>query len=261
MRRGSWPVVQIAGLPFAVITEQEAVQHIVQTALAGTGGWLITPNLDIVRQCVASPAVAALARQADLLVADGMPLVWASRLQGTALPGRVAGSNLVEAVSAEAAVHGLTLFMLGGDEGIADLAKQRLEARYPGLRVVGTYCPPLGFEKDLVCMQQMSALITQCAPDIVYVALGFPKQERLIQALRATAPDAWWLGIGISLSFSAGEVTRAPMWMQRCGLEWMHRMVQDPRRLVRRYLVHGLPFAVRLLWGAAWARKQHQTAK
>lgn len=188
MSGASWPTVQIAGLPFSVITEPQTVQHIVRSAIAGEGGWVVTPNLDILRQCVASPQVAALARQADLMVADGMPLVWASRLQGTPLPGRVAGSNLVEAISAEAAAHGLKVFLLGGDEGIAERAKVELQARYPGLRVVGTYSPPFGFERDPIHHDRMSALIRQSAPDIIYVALGFPKQERLIHALRPAAP-------------------------------------------------------------------------
>jgi N-acetylglucosaminyldiphosphoundecaprenol N-acetyl-beta-D-mannosaminyltransferase len=261
MTAPGWQTVRLAGLPFAAITEVQAVRHIVQSALSGKGGWLVTPNLDILRQCVTSPRVGDMARQADMLVADGMPLVWASQLQGTPLPGRVAGSNLVEAVSAEAASHGLKLLLLGGDEGIAERAKASLEVRYPGVRVVGAYCPPIGFEKDPKQMERMTELVNETAPDIVYVALGFPKQERLIQALRPAAPDAWWLGIGISLSFSAGEVSRAPAWMQRCGLEWVHRMAQDPQRLFRRYLIHGIPFAVRLFWLAARARTQHNSAQ
>ncbi len=252
----AWPLVHVAGLPFAAITQSQAVEHIVVSALAGHGGWLVTPNVDIVRQCVTSEPIGALVRQADLLVADGMPIVWAARAQGTPLPERVAGSNLVEAISAQAAVYGLKLFLLGGDEGVADQAKRMLESRHPGLKIVGTYCPPVGFEHMPQQWDAMAKLVAESSPDIVYVALGFPKQEKLIQALRPAAPDAWWLGIGISLSFSGGVIARAPSWMQRTGMEWVHRMLQDPKRLAKRYLVHGIPFAVRLFWMACKARKQ-----
>lgn len=252
----TWPTVRIADLPFAAVTESQAVEHIVRAARSGRGGWLVTPNLDIVRQCVASPATAAMARQADLLVADGAPILWAGRVQGTPLPGRVAGSNLVEAISAQSAVHGLRVFLLGGDDGIAERARAGLQSRYPGLQVVGTYCPPVGFEKMAQQLEAMAKLVAQAKPDIVYVALGFPKQEHLIRDLRHAAPNAWWLGIGISLSFSGGALERAPLWMQRSGLEWVHRMAQDPKRLSKRYLVHGIPFAFRLLGTALRARKQ-----
>jgi N-acetylglucosaminyldiphosphoundecaprenol N-acetyl-beta-D-mannosaminyltransferase len=103
-------------------------------------------------------------------------------------------------------------------------------------------------------MEKIRQLLLTSQPDIVYVGLGFPKQERLIEHLRATLPRAWFLGIGISFSFLAGEVKRAPRWMQNVGLEWLHRMVQEPGRLFGRYVVHGIPFALRLFSGALKTR-------
>ncbi len=103
-------------------------------------------------------------------------------------------------------------------------------------------------------MDRIRAMLAAAAPDVVYVGLGFPKQERLIEQLRPLLPHAWFLGIGISFSFVAGEVKRAPRWMQRLGLEWTHRMVQEPGRLLKRYLIHGIPFAIRLMAGAFCAR-------
>jgi N-acetylglucosaminyldiphosphoundecaprenol N-acetyl-beta-D-mannosaminyltransferase len=243
---GSFPQVDIHGITFAAVGEREAVRHVADSASRGVGGWVVTPNLDIVRQCARDPAIARMVRSADLIVADGMPLVWASRLQRTPLPERVAGSNLVGLLSEEAARRGLSVFLLGGMPGTAEAAARVLQARHPGLRVAGTWCPPFGFEKDEAQMQAMHEAIRDSRPDIVFVGLGFPKQERLIERLRPAQPAAWWLGIGISFSFLAGEVSRAPGWMQRTGLEWVHRVAQEPRRLARRYLVDGLPFAVRL---------------
>lgn len=96
-------------------------------------------------------------------------------------------------------------------------------------------------------MSRLRQSIEQAGPDIIFVALGFPKQEKLIRELRAAAPEAWWMGVGISFSFLAGRVRRAPRWMQKCGLEWVHRMIQEPGRLIRRYLIDDIPFAVVLL--------------
>ena len=147
-----------------------------------------------------------------------------------------------------------SVYLLGGDPGAAEAAAARLCAASPALRVVGIECPPFGFDQDAAAMAALRARLAAARPDIVFVALGSPKQEFVIRDLRAALPAAWWLGVGISFSFVAGEVQRAPRWLQRLGLEWLHRLVQEPRRLARRYLVDGLPFAVALFARAAWTR-------
>jgi len=191
-----------------------------------------------------------------LIVADGMPLIWASRIQGTPLPERVAGSSLISTLSAAAGKQGRSVYLLGGDKGTAEQAADVLKRQYPGVRIAGTYYPEFGFESDEAQMQKLIAHLTAANPDIVYVALGSPKQEWLIGQLRGYLPRAWWLGIGISFSFLSGHVKRAPQWMQRSGLEWLHRLCQEPRRLARRYLVQGLPFAASLFTSAIIGRLQ-----
>lgn len=235
--------VMLNGVDLACITEAECVQHVLSELDAERGGWIITPNLDILLRCHRDKQVMEMVGQASLRVADGMPLIWASRLQGTPLPQRVAGSSLISSLSAGAATGGRSVFLLGGDEGTASSAAEVLKQRFPGLRVCGTYYPPMGFEKDESRMAELVATISRAQPDIVFVALGFPKQERLIRTLMPHAPKAWWVGVGISFSFLCGEVKRAPRWMQKCGLEWVHRLWQEPRRLARRYLIDDLPFA------------------
>ncbi|MEM1414022.1 MAG: WecB/TagA/CpsF family glycosyltransferase [Myxococcota bacterium] len=248
------PTVDIQGFSFARATEARCIAHVLHELAAGRGGWVITPNLDILRQAAASPEVTGMLQEADLLVADGMPLVWASQVQGTPVPERVAGSHLVSSLSAACAREGRSIFLLGGMPGTADAAAEVLRREHPSLDVRGTHCPAFGFEKDPEAMAAMRAEVEASGADVVFVALGFPKQERLIRALRPALPGAWWLGVGISFSYLAGDVAQAPAWMQDTGLEWVKRLSQEPKRLAERYLVHGVPFALRLFGGAARRR-------
>ncbi|HEX8341228.1 MAG TPA: WecB/TagA/CpsF family glycosyltransferase [Tepidisphaeraceae bacterium] len=245
------PVVRVGGVELHAITEGQCVRHVLASITEGIGGTVVTPNIDILRRYRQDLKFAALVSETDLIIADGMPLVWASRLQGTPLPQRVAGSDLITTLSAAAAVEGRSIFLLGGDPGTAEGAGAVLAARAPGLKIAGTYCPPFGFEKSDAEMARMIDVLQAAKPDIVWVALGSPKQEHLINRLRHELPGTWWLGVGISFSFLTGEVRRAPRWMQKTGLEWVHRLTQEPGRLMKRYLLHGLPFAIRLLGGAA----------
>jgi N-acetylglucosaminyldiphosphoundecaprenol N-acetyl-beta-D-mannosaminyltransferase len=246
-----FPVVTLTGVRLHAITETRCIQHILDQLESGRGGMLVTPNLDHLHRCTKNLAFSALLAEADLVVADGMPLVWASRLQGTPLPERVAGSNLITTLSGAAASRGRSVYLLGGSQGTAQGAARVLVERFPNLKVAGTYYPPMGFENDPAEMAAIVESLGAATPDIVYVALGSPKQEKLIARLRQILPDAWWVGVGNSFSFLCGDVRRAPRWMQVSGLEWMHRLFQEPKRLFRRYVVVGVPFAASLLSRAA----------
>lgn len=247
-------IVKLHGVELHAISERACVEFILSRLDAGIGGWVVTHNLDHLRRLMRDRAFTALCSRADLRVADGMPLVWACRLQGTPVPERVAGSNLIISLSRAAAERHRSIFLLGGNDGSAEAAAEALKACNPDLRVAGTFCPPMGFEEDEASIAGMIAAIRSANPDVVYVALGSPKQEIWIDRLRDVAPAAWWIGVGISFSFLAGEVRRAPHWVQESGLEWAHRLVQEPRRLSRRYIVDGVPFAARVLASSALGR-------
>ncbi len=163
---------------------------------------------------------------------------------------------MVWSLAEAAAGRGRSLYLLGGDPGTADNAARVLKTRYPDLSIAGTDCPEVGFDKNARCVEEVLKKMLAAKPDIVYVGLGSPKQERLIRQVRVGLPHVWWLGVGISLSFIAGDVRRAPRWAQKLGLEWLHRLIQEPGRLAKRYLVQGLPFAARLLIGAALRRRR-----
>ena len=242
------------GLDFAALSERETIDYVLGALAEGRGGWISTVNLDILRQWRQRPEVRDLLSQADIVVADGMPLIWAGGLQGSPLPERVAGSTLVQSLSAAASEAGASIFLLGGNPGTADAAAAALIESCPSISVAGTLCPPFGFESDPAWIGRIQRSLYESEPAIVFVGLGCPKQERLIVALRELVPQTWFIPCGISFSFLAGEVQRAPVVVQRLGLEWLHRLFQEPERLFRRYLVDGIPFLFELLWSALRAR-------
>ncbi len=253
LRNERLPMVRLNGVAVHAITEDQCVQYILKELREGRGGTVVTPNLDHLRRCQTDLNFGALVAEADVVVADGMPLVWASKLQGTPLPQRVAGSDLISSLSAGAARENRSLFLWGGDPGTAAGAAAVLRERHPNLRIGGIICPAYGFEKDDRQMAGIVNAIAEAKPDLVYVCLGSPKQEKLIQRIRPMAAGAWWLGLGNSFSFLCGDVRRAPRWMQKIGLEWVHRLLQEPKRLFKRYIVQGIPFAAKLLGQSALA--------
>ncbi len=244
------PVVNLLGADLHAVTEEETVQIVMKELAKRRDGSIITMNLDHLGRHTRDKFCRDLYDRATLHVADGMPLIWASRLQGTPLPERVTGSNLIWTLSAAAAQHKRNVFLLGGEPGTATEAANVLVDKYPGLQISGTWCPEFGFEKSEDEMTAMTEALIAAKPDIVYVALGSPKQDKLIEILRDYLPATWWVGVGISFSFVTGDVSRAPQWMQKAGLEWVHRLSQEPGRLAKRYLLHGVPFCVRLMLSA-----------
>ena len=248
------PRIQVACLWLDALTEREVVETVRDGWAAGSGGSIITVNVDVARMATQQPGLAELVATGSLVMADGMPIVWAARAGGQVLPERVTGSSLVLSLTAAAAADGRSVFFLGGADGVPDRAAETLRSQYPGLRLAGTDSPPFGFDKTREGIRRTVAVITAAAPDLVLVGLGFPRQERLIRQLQQDWPSAWYLACGGGITMAAGVTPRASRLAQRFGLEWMHRLFLEPRRLARRYLRDDLPFAIRLLAGAAMRR-------
>ncbi len=248
-------------MQFDNVTMDGAVAHVAHLVARGQPAYVVTPNVDHVVRASRDPAYANLVAGAALVLADGQPIVWASRLLGRPLKERVPGSDLLPRLCAFAAERGLRVFLLGGAPGrdggpcAAEAARDVLVRRHPGLQVVGIHCPPYGFEADAALRERAVEIVRDARPQIVFVGLGSPKQEQWIAANQERYGPAVSFGVGISFSFVAGHVRRAPRWMQRIGLEWLHRLMQEPGRLWRRYLVQGWTFLPLVLRGIARRRR------
>jgi len=202
--------------------------------------YVVTPNVDHAVMYQSDAQLQEAYHGASLVLADGAPVVFASRLLHKALPGRVAGSDLVPAlfdqVSAEQGGRPpLRVMLLGAAPGVAERAAMKIHERWSGVKVVAMYSPPLGFEKDAAENERILQLVADAQPDLLLVGLGAPKQELWVHrhADRLQAKAA--LCVGATIDFLAGERARSPRWMRRCGLEWLHRLATEPKRLAKRY--------------------------
>jgi N-acetylglucosaminyldiphosphoundecaprenol N-acetyl-beta-D-mannosaminyltransferase len=247
---GRFQVGEVSVDPVDLAGALERIELLVQ---AGRGGVVFTPNIDHVVNARRVPALARAYARADLCLADGMPVVWASWLLGPRLPGRVAGSDLSAPLLARAERSGWGVYLLGGRPGAAREAAARLGR--DGIRVVGADGAPI--EASGAASPEVVERIVSARPDLLLVGLGSPKQELFIDHHRAALGATVALACGAVIDFLAGHVPRAPRWMARSGLEWAYRLAREPRRLWRRYLVQDPAFAAIVLdtW---WQRKRRE---
>jgi N-acetylglucosaminyldiphosphoundecaprenol N-acetyl-beta-D-mannosaminyltransferase len=226
--------VAVMGLPLANVTASEAVDRIEDLILSGGAHQVATANLDFWLNSLHDVHLHRIIAGCSLVLPDGMPLVWASRLLGNPLKERVSGVDLVPMLADLSARKGYGIYLLGGRKGVAERAKKVMEANHPGVNIVGLHSPPLA---DLERMDHGDTLdrIRAAKPDILFVAFGNPKQEKWIRmhAKRLGVPVS--IGIGGSMDMLVGDLQRAPKWMQRSGLEWFGRCMQEPTRLFPRY--------------------------
>lgn len=198
--------------------------------------FVVTPNVDHVVLLEHHAGLRAAYEKAGLVLADGWPVVAAAKLLGRRLPERVPGSDLVPELFNEAtAERPLTVYLLGAASGVAERAAEKIHQRWPHVRVVGCYSPPLGFEKNPAENDQILARIATAKPDLLVIGLGAPKQELWIAQYQAQVAAKVALCVGATIDFLAGERKRAPRWVQALGMEWFYRMAGEPRRLVGRY--------------------------
>ena len=218
--------------------------------------YVVTPNVDHVVMLQHHLLLRQSYDNASLVVADGMPVVLASRLLARGLPERISGTDLVAEVFAAAESRGgVRVYLLGAMPGVALLAAQRITTRWPAVEIVGTDSPPLGFERDARQTTLILERIAASHPDILVIGLGAPKQELWVHRHRHAIEARVALCVGAAIDFLAGNKRRAPVWMQKWGLEWLHRVASEPRRLVGRYLRDAWRFPP-IVW-REWNKNRH----
>ena len=219
------------------LTMNEALCRIDELINNKKPSYVVTPNVDHIVKLESDKEFQEVYKNADLILTDGMPLIWISKLKKNPIKEKVSGSDLFPKVCELASKKGYKVFLLGAAEGIAAIAAEKLRAKYKGLDIIGTYSPSYGFENDKYEINHIIKIINELKPDILAVGLGAPKQEKFLYKFKEKLNVPVSLAIGASLDFEAGNIERAPKWMQNIGLEWLYRLSKEPKRMYKRYLV------------------------
>lgn len=219
------------------LTMSETLNEIDKLIQKKNCSYVVTPNVDHIVRLEKDAELQKVYKNASLILTDGKPLIWISKWYRTPIKEKISGSDLFPKVCELAANKNYTMYLLGAAEGVADTAARNLMKKYPGLNIVGTYSPPFGFEKNEQEINKIKAQIKDVHPDILIVGLGCPKQEKFMYYHCKELGVPISFGLGASIDFEAGKIKRAPKWMSEHGLEWLYRITQDPKRLVKRYLV------------------------
>lgn len=233
------PSTHAWGIDYSVVTMEQSLDFIDTMIHRREPNYAITANLNYAMLCEESPRLAAFTRHCKLVLCDGMPIFWRSKLNKQPLPERVAGADLIYSLAERSALRGYRIFLMGGDAGIAQKAAGKLRDLYPQLTIAGVECPPfrkLSVDED----EQLCDRIRESKPDILLVAFGQPKGEFWIEQNYQTLGVPLCIQLGASFDFIAGKARRAPRWMQSIGMEWLFRTLGDPRRLLPRYAKNGL---------------------
>ncbi|MDP9001839.1 MAG: WecB/TagA/CpsF family glycosyltransferase [Myxococcota bacterium] len=236
------PRVRIGCVYIDALRFNEAIDAIAALVDRGEGGMVFTPNVDHVVLAEHDAGFRAAYRVADLSLADGVPVVWASWLLKTPLPEKVSGSDLIEPLMARAVERGWRVYFLGAADGVAARAKEILERDHPGLQIVGTSSPSIDLATDISAHENVLAAVRAARPHLLFLALGAPKQELWAHRIREIVRPSVILGIGASLDFIAGVTKRSPRWVSTAGFEWLYRLANEPRRLWKRYLLRDPKF-------------------
>jgi len=219
--------IEVLGVAFDNVTMAEAVERAWTLMERREGAYVVTPNPEIVMDCLADPAAAEAVAGASLTIPDGIGVVYGSRILRRPLKEKVGGCDMTQHLLERMNAAGKSVFILGGKPGVADLAAEKLGAQYPGLRFVGT--ADGYFKDDGPIVERINA----AAPDLLLVCLGAPKQEKWMHDHAAGLNAGLMIGAGGSVDVFAGTVERAPEAWCSAGLEWLYRLIKEPRRIRR----------------------------
>ena len=219
------------------VNMDEAIQAIEDMIASEKKSYIVAINVDVVMKIENDSYLKEITDKADMVLVDGKPLEWIAKWHKRPIKAKISGSDLVPILCKRAAEKGYSIYIIGGKEGIAEKAKQNLERDLPGIRIVGTYAPPFGFEKYEKELNRINEMISSAHPDILIACFGCPKQEKWIYENISKYDAKVSVCAGATVDFLAGNVNRAPRWMSEHGLEWFYRFLQEPKRMFKRYFV------------------------
>lgn len=238
------PTTRVLGVPLALTDYERTMDWMDATIATGRTGYVCVAATHTVVACQDDPELRAAVHGASLVVPDGQPVVWAMNALGHALTSRVYGPDLMAKYCERSAETGTRMFLYGGrNQGALVQLALNLRRQFPGVQIVGGYSPPFRELSDEE-RAAVTAEINQARPDVVWVGIGVPKQEKWMAEMRPRLHAAVLVGVGAAFDFHAGLVPQAPAWMQAAGLEWLFRLLQEPRRLWRRYLTYNPRFVL-----------------
>ena len=229
------------------VTKEEAIAHIEECINTRKIGHIITPNVDQVIRIESDKYFKEIYENAELLLADGTPLVWISRWYKKPIKEKICGSDLVPDLCKLAAQKGYLIFLLGSAEGVAAKAAENLKKNNPGLRVAGVYSPPYGFDKDKNEIDKINKMLFNSKADMLFVGMGVPKQDIFIYENMNKYQIPMSFSIGATIDFEAGIQKRAPKWVNHIGMEWLYRLAHDPKRMFKRYIIDDMKI-FKLAW-------------
>lgn len=238
--------VDVLGVRVSAIDMQDALSAFRRWIEVRERTYVCVTGVHGVMESQKDPLLRDIHNASGLTTPDGVPMVWCGRLAGAGDMTRVYGPDLMLEICALAAEHGWRMYFYGAAPGVPEELSRRLSARFPGLDVVGTFSPPY---RDLTDAERIdiASMIDAASPDIVWVGLSTPKQERWMHEFRPLLEAPVLVGVGAAFDIHAGRLAQAPEWMQRVGLEWFYRLCREPRRLWRRYLSNNPRFVVGIL--------------
>ena len=213
------------------ITFDEAISNIEKLIAKKEKSYIVAINVDVVMKIEEDSYLKEITDNADMVFTDGKPLLWIAKLKKKPIKEKISGSDIVPKLCEISNEKGYSIYILGGKEGIAEQAKLKLEEQYPNINIVGTYCPPFGFEKDEKELKKINKAISDVKPDLLFACLGCPKQEKWIYENINKYDAKVSICAGATVDFLAGNVKRAPKWISNLGFEWFYRFLQEPKRL------------------------------
>lgn len=224
------------------VSLDEAIAHIENCIQNRIIGQVITPNVDQIVRIEWDDYFKKICKNCELLLVDGHPLMWTAKFYGKPFKEKICGADLVPLLCRVAANKGYSIFLLGAAPGVAQLAADNLKEDNPGLKVAGVYSPPLGFDNNPEEIKKINQILRDSKADMLFVGMGVPKQDIFIYENMKEYDIPMSFSIGGTIDFIAGKQKRAPKWMRKIGFEWFYRLLCDPRRMFKRYIIDDRKF-------------------